>query len=380
VTITAGPEALATRLDTTDTVAAAVRAVPREHFLPTRIWVQETDDGAYEPIDRALDPQRWMHDVYVADHAIVTQFDDGATPWPERGWRPSCSASQPSVVAGMLDALYVERGQRVLEIGTGTGYNAALLAELVGPRGHVLSVDVDEQLVSAARRNLTTAGYQDRVEVLLADGATALTAAGSVDRVIATAAVQLGRLPYTWIAQTRPGGIILTPVRAELASGPLVRLEVGSQGTARGQAVGMRVGFMELRAQRTLGASWSALRWDDPDVGPALTEVDPFTALLDEASRWAIAVSVPSCRYNLEKRTSERDHGVAWLLDPITGSWASVVPTTPRSENYLARQTGPRRLWDEAVAAYRWWDQHGKPGIEDWQWTITAHRQRISLA
>lgn len=100
MTITAGPEALAARLDTTDTVVAALRAVPREHFLPARIWVQETDDGPYEPIDRATDPQRWIHDVYGADYAIVTQFDDGATRWPERGWRPSCSASQPSVCDG----------------------------------------------------------------------------------------------------------------------------------------------------------------------------------------------------------------------------------------------------------------------------------------
>jgi protein-L-isoaspartate O-methyltransferase len=375
-----GPEALVTWLDTTDAVVAALHAVPRERFLPARIWVQETDEGPYEPIDRAAEPERWMYDVYAADHAIVTQFDDGATPWPERGWRPSCSASQPSVVAGMLEALNIQPGARVLEIGTGTGYNAALLAELVGPHGHVLTVDVDAELVSAARRNLAAAGYQDRVEVLVADGATALTAAGSVDRVIATAAVQLGRLPYAWVAQTRLGGIVLAPVRAELASGPLVRLQVGADGVARGHAVRMRVGFMELRAQRTLGASCAALRWDDPDAEAVRTEIDPFTALLCEAPRWAIAVSVPSCRYYLDKRTSERGHGVAWLLDPITGSWASVVPTTPRSDHYLARQSGPRRLWDEAATAYRWWNQQGQPAIETWQWTITPHRQRISLA
>lgn len=380
MTITVGPESLATRLETTDTVAAALRAVPREQFLPARIWVQETDDGPYEPIDRAAEPERWMRDVYAADHAIVTQFDDGATQWPDRGWRPSCSASQPSVVAGMLDALDIQPGARVLEIGTGTGYNAALLAELVGPRGHVLTVDIDGQLVSAARQNLAAAGYQDRVEVLLADGATALAASDSVDRVIATAAVQLGRVPYAWVAQTRPGGVILAPMRTELASGPLVRLQVDPDGVAHGQAVRLRVGFMELRAQRTPGASWSALRWDDPDIEPTLTEVDPFTALLCEAPRWAIAVSVPSCRYDLEKRTSERGHGVAWLLDTITGSWASIVPTTPRTDRYLARQTGPRRLWDEAATAYRWWDQQGQPPIEAWQWTVTAHRQRISLA
>ncbi|MBV9160661.1 MAG: hypothetical protein JO281_03690 [Pseudonocardiales bacterium] len=90
-------------------------------------------------------------------------------------------------------------------------------------------------------------------------------------------------------------------------------------------------------------------------------------------------MSVPSCRYGLEKRTRQRGHGVAWLLDPITGSWASVVPTTPRSDHYLARQTGPRRLWDEATAAYHWWDHQGQPPIEAWQWTITPHRQQINL-
>jgi protein-L-isoaspartate(D-aspartate) O-methyltransferase len=360
-------------------VAAALRTVPRERFLPARIWVQEIDDGLYEAIDYATEPQRWMHAVYAGDHAIVTQFDDGATQWPNRGWRPSCSASQPSVVAGMLEALDLEPGMRVLEIGTGTGYNAALLAELVGPQGHVLTAEVDDGLASTARQKLATTRYHDRVEVLRADGATLLTTAGSVDRVVATAAVQLGHLPYAWVAQTRPGGIILAPVRAELASGPLVRLRVGVDSAARGQAVPMRVEFMELRSQRTPGASWSGLQWDDPTPEPALTNVDPFTALLSEAPRWAIAVSVPSCRYDLERRTSEREHGVAWLLDPITGSWASVVPTTPRSDHYLARQAGPRRLWDEAATAYHWWDQHGQPPIEAWQWTITPHHQQITL-
>lgn len=72
MTITAGPETLATRLDTMDAVVAALRAVPREHFLPACIWVQETEDGPYQPIDRATEPKRWMHDVYGADYAIVT--------------------------------------------------------------------------------------------------------------------------------------------------------------------------------------------------------------------------------------------------------------------------------------------------------------------
>jgi hypothetical protein len=53
VTIAAGPEVLAARLDATDVIVATLRTVPREHFLPARIWVQETDDGPYKPIDQA---------------------------------------------------------------------------------------------------------------------------------------------------------------------------------------------------------------------------------------------------------------------------------------------------------------------------------------
>jgi protein-L-isoaspartate(D-aspartate) O-methyltransferase len=370
---------LAARLGAPQAVTAALHVVPRAQFLPPRVWVQDRDGGPYQPIDRESEPQRWMSAVYGSDHPVVTQFDDGATTWPEIGLRPSCSASQPSVVTGMLAALDVQPGQRVLEIGTGTGYNAALLAELVGPGGQVWTIEVDPELAAVARRNLAAAGYQDRVTVHCGDGTLPLPAAGPVDRVIATAAVQIGRVPYPWVLQTRPGGVIVVPVRAELASGPLVRFAVGCGGVAHGRAVQMRVGFMELRTQRTPAATRDRLRWDDPDAEPACTDVDPFAALLYEEPRWAIAVSVPSCRYDLEKRTSERGHGVAWLLDPLTGSWASVAPTTPRTDRYLARQVGPRRLWDEAVSAYRWWVQHGRPGIEDWRWALGPHRQWISL-
>lgn len=100
--------------------------------------------------------------------------------------------------------------------------------------------------------------------------------------------------------------------------------------------------------------------------------------LLDEASRWAAAVAVPSCRYDLEKKTAQRDHGVAWLTDPVSGSWASVVPGD--GGGYIARQCGPRRLWDEVETAYRWWQSQGGPPVEAWMWTITPDRQSITLA
>lgn len=379
-TAAATPQSLAAQLDASGPVVTAVAEVPRETFVPARMWVQNREDEPYTALDRDTEPERWTQVVY-SDRPIVTQWDDGATAWPDIGYRPTCSASAPSVVAGMLDALDVQRGHTVLEIGTGTGWNAALLAHLTaGTRsGGVISVEVDPALVADARTRLATIHYGDAVEVLHGDGAARLAELDPpYDRVIVTAAVQIGRVPYQWVEQCRPGGVIVVPVRAELTSGPLVRLDVDECGRATGRAVDLRVGFMEIRAQRTPAASFATLRWDDPTAELTHTDVEPWYVLLPEAPRWAVAVAVPSCRYTVWKKTAARPHGVAWLLDPVSGAWASVVPTDPRGR-FEVRQAGPRRLWDEVETAYRWWRQHGMPPIEAWTWTLTRNWQRVEL-
>lgn len=125
---------------------AAFAAVDRAAFVPDQIWVggdARTDD---EAIDRASRPEAWDKAVYDAELPIVTQFDDGQVTWPQIGHRPTCSASAPTVVAGMLRALDPQPGDHVLEIGTGTGYNAALLSEIVGTCGEVVTAEVDRTL------------------------------------------------------------------------------------------------------------------------------------------------------------------------------------------------------------------------------------------
>lgn len=325
----------------------AFQAVARELFIPDRVWV--TDGGARaDPValDRATDPERWLASVY-SDVTIVTQFDDGRTPWPQPGHRPTSSSSMPSVVAKMLRALEVEPGGSVLEIGTGTGYNAALLAELVGPRGHVTTVEIDPALAARARRSLTAAGYSDKVRVLTADGAADLdNRPGGVhapgwDRVIATAGVHVGRLPYGWVRHTRPGGIVLAPMRADLAVGPLVRFVVDGDGTARGRAVPEpKVSFMELRTHRVPMAALDELRWDDEPADVTFTDRAPWELLLNAGCRWAVAIALPSCRYGMWEPNKERNHRLVLLQDPLSGSWASVVPSGDR---FLVRQAGPDR-------------------------------------
>lgn len=161
-----------------EAVAAAFQAVLRHHFLPGKRL-------AY---------------VYE-DTAIPTKAD-------EKGVTVS-SSSQPAIMALMLQQLALEPGQRVLEVGAGTGYNAALMARLVGPEGRVESLDIDEQVCVQARANLSAAGVEG-VRVLHADGATGLAEIAPFHRLIVTAAVS--DLAPAWLDQLVEGGRLVAPL------------------------------------------------------------------------------------------------------------------------------------------------------------------------
>lgn len=124
--------------------------------------------------------------------------------------------SAPHMVVIMLEALKPKAGDSVLEVGTGSGYNAALLAEMVAPspesKGRVVSVERVPELVAFARRNLVASGYSDRVEVILGDGTLGgIAGAGaSFDGIMATAAAP--RVPLALKRQLKIGGTLLVPV------------------------------------------------------------------------------------------------------------------------------------------------------------------------
>ncbi|MFC4032125.1 methyltransferase domain-containing protein [Streptomyces polygonati] len=177
-------------------IREAVDALPRDRFAPDRLW--HWDGRAYVPVDRSTDPRRWADEVYAGpDEGSVTQVTEGL---------PSSSLSGEAVVVDMLDSLLVEPGHRVLELGAGTGRNAALLSMRAGP-GRVTSVEVDRQLAARARERLRAADIA--VDVQVGDGAEGWPEGAPYDRVLATYAVE--RVPWAWVAQTRPGGRIVTP-------------------------------------------------------------------------------------------------------------------------------------------------------------------------
>ena len=153
---------------------------------------------------------------------------------------PVSSSSQPAMMAIMLDQLELQPGHRVLEIGTGTGYNAAVMSAVVGPGGEVVTIDIDPELVARARSSLLAAGY-DTVTVKCADGGYGDPGGAPFDRIIVTAGAW--DIAPAWLAQLGPGGRLVLPLSVRG-----IQLSVGLQraGEAWLSTSAWRCGFVRM--------------------------------------------------------------------------------------------------------------------------------------
>jgi len=142
--------------------------------------------------------------------------------------------SQPFVVAYMTEQLQLQRQHRVLEIGTGSGYQAAVLSRLCS---HVLTVERYRTLADSARARLAKLGY-DNVEVLLGDGYDIPPGAGTFDRIIVTAAME--QIPEALLERLEPGGILIAPVGPHHGTQTLVRIVRTDAGFDRRELVDVR--------------------------------------------------------------------------------------------------------------------------------------------
>jgi protein-L-isoaspartate O-methyltransferase len=318
----------------------AVTALPRDIFAPERLY--DWDGHAWQPVDRNTDPERWAALLYAdQDTAAITHVVDGL---------PASSLSCQGVVVDMLDSLLLEPGHRVLELGTGNGWNSALLARRTGP-GRVTSVEVDPALTKTARRRLP------RVGIHTGDGAKGWPAGAPYDRVISTYAVD--RIPCAWIEQTRPGGRIVTPW-GRLGHVALTVADDGRSATGWVQGLAQ---FMPARDHLAHTRSYMEIHDTHPPTSERAVQRD-LTPLRDDVHLlFALRVALPDLRIT----TGAEEDGVsAWIHDGHS-SWAAL--------NAVAHQGGPRRLADEVEAAWDQWLGLGSPELYDYGLTVTPEEQ-----
>jgi protein-L-isoaspartate(D-aspartate) O-methyltransferase len=179
--------------------------------------------------------------VFVPGHALDTVYGDNAIVTKVTNGVGVSSSSQPSIMAIMLQQLEMESGMRVLEVGAGTGYNAALLSHLAGKGGRVTTVDIDKETARDARHHLRAAGY-DRVRVHAGDGGFGYDAGAPYDRIIATASCW--QIPQPWIDQLSEGGLLVLPFRL---NGVHVCLALRKEGAGLTGTDAAMCGFMPLR-------------------------------------------------------------------------------------------------------------------------------------
>jgi protein-L-isoaspartate O-methyltransferase len=365
----ADPEGLASRLveqgALTSEWISAYYAVPREDFVPDVMWPGVTrSGGSVRAVDRRADPGSWLRAVY-SDVSLTTQWDDGTHTGPGTGTNPTCSNSQPSMVFSMLTALDVQPGSTVLEVGTGTGWNAALLSERVGS-ANVVTVEFDPENAATARSRLNAGGY-DPVTVV-GDGSQGWKDGAPYDRAIVTASLR--EIPAEIIRQTRAGGVIVSPYATTYGGEGIVRLTVAEDGGAAGPFAGSSA-FMRLRQQRSYqrhtreylgGKPWPA------DGRRTLTTLSP-----EEVGGWVPMFAVGLQTHGMFPWAERYADGsyTLWLRDTEVTSWAT-ADFVPEAREFEVYMSGPRDLWGELVAAHRWWEGQGRPGFERFGLSVTS--------
>jgi protein-L-isoaspartate O-methyltransferase len=225
-------------------VRAAFLQIPRHLFLD-HVYRQQGNRLAWDLITPPT-----TDDIYC-DEALVTRLDDHR--------HPISSSSQPSVMASQLELLELRPGLSILEIGAGTGYNAALLGQLVGPTGTVATIDIDPELISTATQHLREADITN-VFASTGDGFNGYLERAPYDRTLATASVR--SLPRPWMAQLALDGRLLVNLHLNLSSLFLLLKKV-SPTRFEGRFFDLNASYMEMYNSSSLPQSlhqdWKAL-------------------------------------------------------------------------------------------------------------------------
>jgi protein-L-isoaspartate(D-aspartate) O-methyltransferase len=346
----------------------ALLEVPRELFLP-EFAAREGLGAVYR------------------DEAILTKSDASGL--------PISSSSQPAIMAEMLEQLAVEPGMHVLEIGAGTGYNAALLSVIVGSTGRVVSIEIDDDIARAARTALREGGY--RVHVVAGDGRDGYPERAPYDRIIVTASSDA--VPKAWFDQLVDGGLIVVPLRIATAGVQAIL----TLRKAPGKLVTASVvcgGFMPLRssaaADSTPRPPPRLIASDATTVGPSppLRQIsgEALVSLSPEAKRRLVSVALAEGRSRpLGLRADARSLALYLTLAlpaaravSVSPGWTiGLISRDGRSLAYIESHAHLGKRWISSLTAHGGtaaeqglcdaidrWDQRGRPGAEELAITV----------
>ncbi|MER7844208.1 ATP-grasp peptide maturase system methyltransferase [Kitasatospora sp. NPDC096077] len=332
---------------------AAVEAVPREEFLNPGVFLPE-DGGRWRPATASgTAPAAWAEIAY-SDESLTTQLDGHLTADQARGLvtgSPTSSSTTPVTVLDMIERLDVEDGHQVLEIGTGTGYSSALMCHRLG-EDNVTTVEVDPDVAARADAALEAVGFS--TWTITGDGLLGHPRRSPYHRVIATCAVS--RIPYTWIRQTNPGGIVLATVGSWGYGTGLAKVVVNDDGTAEGRIID-RSSFMQARSQAVapIGGDLSARTAFPESTRPATV---PPTILSEWVPAFIAQLAAPDAQ--LVRATAADGAQLLYLFDPGRESFAEFIA---EGEAWTVRQGGPVALWDVVERALLAWEDEGGPEI-----------------
>ncbi len=332
-------------------VERALLAVPRHDFLPGHS----------------------LEEAY-ANVAVTTSWESGA---------PVSSVSQPEIVAVMLQQLRVQPGMRVLEVGAGSGYNAALLAELVGPLGSVISLEIDTALAAAAEERLLAAGYSpQRARIIGGDGWRGWPSGAPYDRVELT--VGASDISRAWFEQLAEGGLLVAPLWLGATDASVALRKRAGALVSESWTL---CGFVRLRgegAETTSSVRLSnRLTLTGPNAQAVANQVDALLATRARRLWWGqpgpsfihyLALTSGSMLSLWQTRFHRRPRARFLLyMDGADGPSMVIFPN--RAPALLAfGGMAAERFTREQSEVYR---QHGAPPIETWR--LVARPQPISL-
>lgn len=358
-------ERLADQLDAQGTLRdpawrSALTSVPRHALVPS--FYRQNADASWREITD-VDPE-YLPAVY-SDQPLVTSVSARS---PGMG-EPRSSSSQPGLMIRMLEALRLRDDHRVLEVGTGTGYNAALLAHRLGD-SRVHSVDVDPDLIDLAGHRLGGLGRQPRLAAL--DGAHGWADHAPYDRIIATCSAPA--VPDEWAAQLVDGGQVLVDIKIAPSAGNLALLTRRADRLSGSFLPGW-AGFMTMRAPGDHHHPDRVGPTDRP--GRARTTAispQPWHNLVV----WFLACFAlpPGVHHGVTLDPESRRPTATFLTSP-DGSWCEVGHGDAGS--LPVREYGPTPLWHHVEEADQLWHATGCPTWERFGLTVTAERQHVWL-